>query len=441
MASIPPRSKRRRARPGSLERPVNGRLYRGTWLLVGLPLLVAAFSVARPAALPRSSFIPAFNGGAAKALASDLVNEIPDRSPGSARAPAAVDWFRGQLEPYGLPVRSESFSAEIPGRGRVRLENLVAEAVGRSPGTIVVMAHRDNDGRGPGANDNASGTAVLVQLARAYAAPPGVAVSSAPPEPHDSLPLDRRRFGRRAGRGLVRGPLALRHDVEAVVNLDAVGGGGPLRVEFNGDVPRTPSATLIETVAARAAAQTGVRPARSGLIRQLVDLGFPYSFYEHAPFLTHGIGAVTLTTAGDHLPNPLFDTPGRLRTDRLAEAGRTAQDIVGSLDDGLEFARGTSSYLYLGSRLIRGWAVELVLIACLLPFLATAIDLFARCRRRRIPLGPALRSYRSRLAFWAWVIALFELFGLLRPGARASLARSRPEALSPTMFPRRRSSR
>jgi hypothetical protein len=63
--------------------------------------------------------------------------------------------------------------------------------------------------------------------------------------------------------------------------------------------------------------------------------------------------------------------------------------------------------------LIRGWAVELVLIACLLPFLAAAVDLFARCRRRRIPLAPALRSFRSRLGFWVWVLALFELFALL----------------------------
>jgi hypothetical protein len=45
--------------------------------------------------------------------------------------------------------------------------------------------------------------------------------------------------------------------------------------------------------------------------------------------------------------------------------------------------------------------------------LATAIDLFARCRRRRIPLAPALRGYRSRLALWLWVVGLFELFGLL----------------------------
>ena len=38
MAAVPPAPERRRPRRGSLERPVNGRLYRGTWLLVGLPL-------------------------------------------------------------------------------------------------------------------------------------------------------------------------------------------------------------------------------------------------------------------------------------------------------------------------------------------------------------------------------------------------------------------
>ena len=31
------------------------------------------------------------------------------------------------------------------------------------------MAHRDDPGDGPGANDNATGTAALVELARGYA--------------------------------------------------------------------------------------------------------------------------------------------------------------------------------------------------------------------------------------------------------------------------------
>jgi hypothetical protein len=161
------------------------------------------------------------------------------------------------------------------------------------------------------------------------------------------------------------------------------------------------------------AAQTGRAPARPGFLHQLVDLGFPYSLYEQAPFVAEGVAAVTLTTGGDLPPDPADDTRDKLSADRLSQVGRAAQDLLGTLDEGLEFAQGTSSYVYLGSRLIRGWALELVLLACLLPFLAAAVDLFARCRRRRIPLAPALRSYRSRLGFWAWVVGLFELFALV----------------------------
>src|ERR687884_153711 len=123
MAAVPPQSARRRPRPGSLERPVNGRLYRGTWLLLGLPLLVAAFSVARPAPLPASEVPPTFKGETAATLAADLAVRYPDRRPGSAGALGAAAWFRDQLRPYGLQVRSDRFSAVIPGQGRVQLEN------------------------------------------------------------------------------------------------------------------------------------------------------------------------------------------------------------------------------------------------------------------------------------------------------------------------------
>jgi hypothetical protein len=392
-----------------VERPVNGRLYRGTWLLVGLPLLVAAFSVARPTPLPRA-FLPEFDGQATKQLADDLVTLHADRFPGSV---GAAQWFRDQLKPYGLPIRTERFSAVIPGHGRVQMQNLVAEAVGRSPRSIVVMAHRDNDGTGLGANDNASGTAMLVQLARAYGAPPGFSGRTLRPN-HTILfvSTDGGAFGA-LGAAEFAAHSPLRHDVAAVIDLDSVGGPGPIRMQINGDVPRNPSGTLVETAAARVAAQIGRRPARDSILRQLTDLGFPYSLYEQAPFLAHGVGALTLTSAGDNPPDPLGDVTQRLRVDKLNQVGRSAQDLLGSLDEGLEFTQGTSSYLYLGSRLIRGWAIALVLMACLLPFLAAAVDLFARCRRRRIPLAPALRALRSRLGFWAWVIVLFEIFGLL----------------------------
>src|SRR5919199_3016025 len=231
MATVPPRTERRRARPGSVERPVNGRLYRGTWLLVGLPLLVAAFSVARPTPLPRA-FLPEFDGQATKQLAAELVTNYPNRFPGSL---PAADWFREQLKPYGLPLRTEPFSAVIPGHGRVEMQNVIAEAVGRSPRTIVVMAHRDDDGSGPGADDNASGTAMLIQLARAYGAPPGFPSGRLHPN-HTILFLstDGGAFGG-LGAAWFAAHSPLRHDVGAVINLDAVGGSGRIRVEIAGD--------------------------------------------------------------------------------------------------------------------------------------------------------------------------------------------------------------
>src|SRR5919202_4271575 len=169
MAAAPARSERQRPRPGSLERPVSARMYRGTWLLVALPLLVAAFSVAHPPPLAAPPLPAAFDRNAAIALASDLARSFPDRSPGSPQATGAAQWFEQQLQAYGFQTQVDRFEATIPGRGRVPLENLSTVAPGSSPDTIVVMAHRDNAGTSPGANDNASGTAALIELARGYA--------------------------------------------------------------------------------------------------------------------------------------------------------------------------------------------------------------------------------------------------------------------------------
>jgi hypothetical protein len=63
--------------------------------------------------------------------------------------------------------------------------------------------------------------------------------------------------------------------------------------------------------------------------------------------------------------------------------------------------------------MIQGWAVKLVLITALLPFLLAVVDLFARCRRRRIPLAPALRSFRTRLGFWLWTGLAFAFLALI----------------------------
>src|SRR5436309_1757083 len=72
MSAAPPTRRRRRARRGSLDRPISGRTYRGTWLFVAFPLLLAAFTVARPAALPRPALPAAFDRVGATQLGVDL---------------------------------------------------------------------------------------------------------------------------------------------------------------------------------------------------------------------------------------------------------------------------------------------------------------------------------------------------------------------------------
>jgi hypothetical protein len=415
MAANPPPG-RTRPRRGSLELPVNGRLYRGTWLLVGIPLLIAAFSVGKPEPLRPAvpALPPTFDKPRAAELARELARNFPDRAPGSLGAVGARDWFADQLAPFGLRVRREGFSATIPGRGRVRLENLIVAVPGRSPETLAVVAHLDNAGTGPGANDNASGVAALIELARSYASsisgntPSGTNVVS----PAHTLVFVATDGGEFGGLGADRFARDYRSRLLTTVVLDSIAGRATPRMELAGDRPREASAELVETTSARVQEQTGARPRRPSGFAQLLDLAFPLTVYEQGALLARGVPAVTLTTAGARRPAPFSDTPERINGGRLAQIGRSTQELLRALDQGAELVSGTSSFIYLGARVIRGWAVQLVLIAALLPFLITTVDLFARCRRRHLSLAPALRSYRSRLVLWLWIGAFFELFAL-----------------------------
>lgn len=430
MAAVPPSSERRRPRPGSLERPVNGRLYRGTWLLVGLPLLLLAFSVARPAPLQPPNLPPAFDRVAAAQLARDLTTQWPNRVPGTPGAVGAARWFRDQLAPYGFIVRTERFTAVVPGRGRVPFENLVAVKPGSSRQAIVVMAHRDDSGAGAGANDNASGTAALLELARAYAPTAGAARLTLPYS-LVFLSTDGDVYGGvGAAEFAAHAPEA--PNVAAVLNLDAVAGHGPPRLQLAGDTSRSPEPGLVETARSVLVQETGAQPGWPGALRQLIDLGFPFSVYEQAPFVSRGIPAVTITTGGDRPASGVGDTAAALNVRRLEQVGRATQNALDAMEQGVALSQGPPSYVYLGQRIVRGWAIEVVLIAMLLPFLAAAIDLFARCRRRRIRVSPAFRSYRSRLAFWIWCGLLFALFGVFGAWPRGT---GRPPSLDAVNWP------
>jgi hypothetical protein len=426
--AVPP--ERRRPRRGSLERPISGRIYRAAWLVVAVPLLVAAFSVGQPVALQQPRLPPSFDRTTAVQFATELARDFPDRRPGSSGAEGATNWVSARFRDYEFTVERQEFDANVPGIGSQHFVNLIATApassatsVPRSQDVIAVVAHRDNIGGSPGANYNASSTGALLELARdlgTAALSHSVVLVSTDGDVYGSL-----------GSAEFARDWALRDRLAAVIDLDAIGGAGAPHLHFTGDTPRTPAATLLATAEASVQAQGQTTPLRPNALSQLIDLAFPFSLYGQSPFIAQGAPAVTLSTAGARTPDARGDTVVALDEKHLDELGRSAQALLGSLDTAADVASGTESYVWTGSRLIRGWTIQFVLLACLLPFLAATVDLFARCRRRHIALRPALRSLASRLGLWLWIGVLFLFFsfsGIFPNGEPRPIAPSSPAA-------------
>jgi hypothetical protein len=416
-----PRPRPARPRPGSLERPLSARIYRGAWIVVVIPVLIVAFSVARqePLAVPSlsSSFDP---GAVVQTMNDDLAPNYPDRRPGAPNSVSLQNWIKGQFTELGLKTSVDQFESQVPGLGKVSLSNVSTTVHGRSPTEIVILAHRDNSGQvGRGVNDNASGTAAMLELARAYQNSSDLVP---PPEPAHTLVFLSTDGGAFGAVGAAR--FAQRHSVEhqiaAVIVLDSIAGRGKPRVLFNGDTTSLAPPILVATANEILSGQPDAVTTHPSPVAQLLDLAFPFSLYEQAPFVARGIPAVTITTAGDRYPAPLTDTAENISRTHLTQIGQATEQLLASLDQGAPEPRiSTASYIYLGGRFVHGWAIQLLLIAALIPALVTIVDLFARCRRRQIALRPALRSLARRLGYWFSLLVLFWFFaavGLLPRG-------------------------
>jgi hypothetical protein len=397
-----PRIARRRPRRGTVERPIDTRLVRLGLLAVLGALLVAGLSIDRPGALPAPTLPATFDAGAARQLAVELARDFPRRVPGSPGAAGAALWMREKLALYGLEPTVESWVQDVPGLGTVTLQNIAAVVPGRSPEVIVFVAHRDNGDAGAGANDNATGSAALVELARAYARTGTSGAGRA--TPLHTLVFLSSDAGDYGGYGALRfaGTTALRQQIAAVVSLDGLGGRADPRVEIASYLPRSPAVPLLRTVAVRVAEQTGAEPVRPGWLTQLVALGLPFGYGEQAPFLAADMPAVRLGTAPEE-PGGAPDVASALDRPLFVQLGRAAEAILGSLDDAIVLSRATSAYVYLGNRVMRGWAVALVLLASLVPFAIGAIDLTSRCLRRGLSLRQGFRTLGVRLALWGWI--------------------------------------
>ena len=127
----------------------------------------------------------------------------------------------------------DRFTATIRGHPTT-LVNLVVEKTGLTPrAEIVVMAHRDGTGADGGLNNNASGTAALIELARSYA-PTAAAQRVSLPYSLVFLSTDGAGDGVRGAAHFAAQPGA-RQNILGVINLDSIAGRGRPRLILNGE--------------------------------------------------------------------------------------------------------------------------------------------------------------------------------------------------------------
>jgi hypothetical protein len=137
---------------------------------------------------------------------------------------AAADYIAGRLEEYGYTVHEEPFFVETDA-GPATTRNVVGIKDGSASGIVIVCAHYDAYGPDcPGADDNAAGVAVMLEVARALR----------------SEPLDRsvcfiafsgEEVGLQGSADWLDRHADLAGDIIAAVNLDCVARGDELRVE------------------------------------------------------------------------------------------------------------------------------------------------------------------------------------------------------------------
>ncbi|MGI9658914.1 MAG: M28 family metallopeptidase [Gaiellaceae bacterium] len=373
--------------------------------MVLLPLAILGLSVTEPSPLPESALPASFNGQSAADVAETFSSLFPDRVPGTPAAQQAADWVAAQLATAGLTVNSVRFEASIPELGDRELVNVIGilppRESGRSSKTIVVVAHRDNDGLSPGTNDNATGTAILLQIARQVG-------TTSLDHTLVFVSLDGGASGNAGALELARDGMTPESLFSpgralAVVNLDSLGTPGAPRLLFGGDGGAFASPVLVATADARVVDATGSRARTLSPLLQLAQLAAPVTLTDEAPLVDSGVSALTITTHGDAPVQASDNGPGQLDLDSLSAAGSAAQQLVSTLDGSADVASGTDAYVYLGGRALRGWAIALTLLAGLLPVLASTVDLLARCRRRKLRIAPGLRSVRTRGLFVLWL--------------------------------------
>jgi len=248
-----------------------------------------------------------------------LAVEIGPRHGGSEAEMAAVAYAVGYLDELGYRVDV----ADVPIPNGLTSHNVIAVKEGSSPLTVVVGGHMDSWGPSPGGNDNASGAAAILELARdlrdAQIVPTVMLVLFGNEEMIDK-DLDHHHYGSRTYVGQLTA--AARTELAAMISLDMIAYGDTFRVRTMGKGPQTLRDMLLAHADETKAGPTYLKDPSA------------YGWSDHEPFELAGIPAAWLEWYQDPLHHTARDTYKHCDATKLQEAGDFVLSFLSALDLG-----------------------------------------------------------------------------------------------------------
>ena len=124
--------------------------------------LTPSQSLVSPDPVPRD----ADYGTLAREYLESLIEVTGPRLPGSAEEGQAADYIQTVFEEMGYSIERQPFSFTTEEGEQLNSTNLIALKQGASPQEFVIGAHYDSSDEADGADDNASGVAVLLEIAQ-----------------------------------------------------------------------------------------------------------------------------------------------------------------------------------------------------------------------------------------------------------------------------------
>ena len=380
------------------------------WVVAAVLVIAALFTLGSADTPKLSQEPPSFDGDAAYADLLSIVKDYPQRVAGTDPDNRMGIWVEQQFHAMGLETHIDSFAATVNGKA-VALQNVWAISKGHTQGTIMVLANRDVPPLATqGAGDNASGVAALLGLAQAFTV-----------TAHDHSLIFLCTTGDAYG-ALGAHQFVEEHqtdDLYSVIALRDVAKRDSNGIGLDGwsTVPKA-APPWLWLLAPPAAKQQDVNldAELPTVASQVLCLAVPASAGGQGPFVAAGVPAVTVFAAGPSA-SARNDTLDTVSKETLTKVGTAVQNMVMAVDGTTSPGAPSGGTIFLTRKAtLPGGALAAILAALLLPLVAVAVDLFARCRRSRIRLRPAFVRAGLHLAPWLVLIAIVyfaNLVGLL----------------------------